>query len=69
MDPGQLPYNEGLMSEIMAYEVIPAKYVPDFDGILDKRKTFIGYPANNFSFSVIAYSPNLIILLSSSCFF
>jgi hypothetical protein len=47
MDPGQLPYNEGLMSEIMAYEVIPAKYVPDFDGILDKRKTFIGYPANN----------------------
>lgn len=47
MDPGQLPYNEGLMSEVMAYEIIPAKYVPDFEGILDKKKTFIGYPANN----------------------
>jgi hypothetical protein len=47
MDPGQLPYNEGLMSEIMGYEVIPAQYVPDFEGILDKKKTFIGYPANN----------------------
>ena len=47
MDPGQLPYNEGLMSEIMGYEVIPTQYVPDFEGILDKKKTFIGYPANN----------------------
>ena len=47
MDPGTLPYNEGLMSEIMAYEIIPAKYLHDFDGILDKKRTFIGYPANN----------------------
>jgi hypothetical protein len=47
MDPGQLPFNEGLMSEVMAYEVIPAKYLSDFDGILNKRKSFIGYPANN----------------------
>lgn len=47
MDPGQMPYNEGLMSEIMAYEIIPARYVHDFDGILDKKKSFIGYPANN----------------------
>jgi hypothetical protein len=31
----------------MGYEVIPAQYVPDFEGILDKKKTFIGYPANN----------------------
>ena len=47
MDPGMMPYNEGLMSEIMAYEIIPAKYVHDFDGILDKKKSFIGYPAND----------------------
>ena len=47
MDPGVLPYNEGLMSEIMGYEVIPAKHLKDFDGILDKRKSFIGYPSNN----------------------
>ena len=47
MDPGQLPYNEGLMSEVMAYEIIPAKYVHDFEVILDKKKTFVGYPANN----------------------
>ncbi len=47
MDPGMMPYNEGLMSEIMAYEIIPAKYIHDFDGILDKKKSFIGYPAND----------------------
>ena len=47
MDPGQLPCNEGLMSEVMGYEVIPAKHLHDFDGILDKRKTFVGYPSNN----------------------
>ena len=47
MVPGQLRCYEGLMSEVMAYEIIPAKYVHDFEGILDKKKTFIGYPANN----------------------
>ena len=47
MDPGQLPCNEGLISEVMGYEVIPAKHLHDFDGILDKRKTFVGYPSNN----------------------
>ena len=47
MDQGQMPFNDGLMSEIMAYEVIPAKYVHEFDGILDRKKNFIGYPANN----------------------
>ena len=47
MDPGVMPYNEGLMSQIMAYEIIPALYIHDFDGILDKKKNFIGYPAND----------------------
>ena len=47
MDPGVLPYNEGLMSEIVAFEIIPAQHLQDFDGILDKKKNFIGYPAND----------------------
>ena len=47
MDPGVMPFNEGLASEIMAYEIIPAANVHAFDSILDKKKTFVGYPAND----------------------
>ena len=45
-DSGVLPYNEGLASEILAYDVIPAEYLEDFKGIMDRPKTTLGYPDN-----------------------
>ena len=47
MDPGVMHFNEGLASETIAYEIIPAANVHAFDSILDKKKTFVGYPAND----------------------
>lgn len=38
LDSGTMPCNDGLMSEILAYEVIPAKYKSEFNGILDKKE-------------------------------
>ena len=46
MDSGELPYNEGLASEILAYEIIPNADIEDFKGILDRPKTSLGYPDN-----------------------
>lgn len=45
-DSGEMPYNEGLVSEILAYDVIPAKYLEDFKGIMDRPRTSLGYPDN-----------------------
>lgn len=39
---GQTPYNEGLASEILAYDVIPADAAKDFSLILDKPRTSLG---------------------------
>lgn len=47
MDKGVLPFNEGLVDKVLAYDVIPKEYVKDFKNIFDKPKTFSGYPANN----------------------
>ena len=46
MDCGEVPYNEGLVSEILAYEVIPSEYIDDLKGILGRPKTSPGYPEN-----------------------
>ena len=53
MDGGELPYNEGLMGEILAYEVIPAKFVAEFEGVLNKPKTSLGYPDNALNSGII----------------
>ena len=45
LDSGTMPCNDGLMSEILAYEVIPAKYRSEFNGILDKKETQVGFQA------------------------
>lgn len=47
LDSGEMMFNENLASEILAFEVIPAQYKEDFSGILDKKDTFVGYPANS----------------------
>ena len=47
MDSGELPYNEGLMSEVLAFDVIPSEYIEDFKGIMERPKTSLGYPDNN----------------------
>lgn len=46
MDSGVLPFNEKLASEFLAFDIIPSKYKHQFDGILDKIKSFVGYPTN-----------------------
>ena len=46
MDSGELPYNEGLLSEVLAFDVIPSEYIEDFKGILERPKTSLGYPEN-----------------------
>lgn len=53
MDSGELPYNEGLMSEILAFDIIPKEYIEDFKGIMDRPKTTLGYPENNVTRSMI----------------
>ena len=53
MDGGELPYNEGLMGEILAYEVIPTKFVAEFEGVLNKPKTSLGYPDNALNSGII----------------
>ena len=47
LDSGEMMFNENLASEILAFEVIPAQYKEDFSGILDKKDTIVGYPANS----------------------
>ncbi|TWJ11051.1 putative DNA-binding protein [Bacteroides zoogleoformans] len=46
MDSGEMPYNEGLVSRILAYDVIPDEYIEDFNSILDKPKTSTGSSKN-----------------------
>lgn len=46
MDSGELPYNEGLISKILAYDIIPSEYADDFKGIMDRPRTSLGYPEN-----------------------
>ena len=46
MDDGELPFNEKLASEFLAFDIIPARYKHQFDSILDKIKSFVGYPQN-----------------------
>lgn len=49
MDNGKLPFNDGLASETLAYEVIPQEYIDDFKGILDRPKTSPGFPENSIT--------------------
>lgn len=53
MDRGEMMFNENLVGEILSFEVIPAQYKEDFSGILDKKDTFIGYPANSITNGII----------------
>jgi hypothetical protein len=46
MDSGETPYNEGLASEVLSFEIIPYNHTADFKGILDKSKTMLGQPSN-----------------------
>ena len=46
MDSGEMPFNEGLVSEVLAYDVIPSENIEDFSGILGRPKTTPGYPEN-----------------------
>ena len=46
LDGGQLPYNEGMMDKILAYDVIPHEAIGDFKGILDRPKNSLGHTNN-----------------------
>lgn len=46
-DNGEVPYNEGLMSEILAYDIIPGEYLDDFKGVIDRAKTTLGQSATS----------------------
>ncbi|MDD4821728.1 MAG: ATP-binding protein [Bacteroidales bacterium] len=46
MDGGDLPYNEGLMGKILAFDIIPLAQKKDYSSVLDKTKSFLGYPYN-----------------------
>ena len=50
---GEIPYNEGLISKILAYDVIPSKNLPDFKNILDRPKTFAGYPKSDATKDIV----------------
>ncbi len=46
MDSGEMPYNDGLVSEVLAYDIISKEYLDDFKGILGRPKTSPGHPEN-----------------------
>jgi len=46
MDSGEMPFNEGLASEVLAYDIIPSEIIEDFSGILGRPKTTLGSPEN-----------------------
>lgn len=41
-DKGEIPYNEDLAGEILAYDIIPSEHLGDFKGIIDRPKTSLG---------------------------
>ncbi len=41
-DSGEIPYNEGLAGEILAYDIVPGEYLDDFRGIIDRPKSSLG---------------------------
>ena len=41
-DSGEIPYNEGLAGEILAYDIVPGEYIDDFRGIIDRPKSSLG---------------------------
>ena len=53
MDKGKLPFNEGLASEILAFDIIPNEKLSEYKGILDKPKTTLGYSANNVKGGIV----------------
>ena len=47
MDGGETPFNEGLGSEVLAFDVIPHEHLQDFKGVLDMSKKMLGHPNNS----------------------
>ena len=46
-DSGAAFYNEGLASEVLAFEIIPSDKADDFSGILNKKPSTLGTPSNS----------------------
>ncbi len=46
MEKGELPYNNGLISEALAFEIIPQKDINTFGKIQNLQKTTLGYSKN-----------------------
>ena len=53
MESGEMPYNEGLASEVLSFDIIPYNQIADFKGILDKPKTMLGQPLNGVTKGMI----------------
>lgn len=53
MDSGKMLFNEGLISKVLAYDVIPSRYIEEFKGILDRPRTIAGHPENSVTKRII----------------
>ena len=53
MDKGKLPFNEGLASEILTFDIMPNDKLSEFKGILDKPSTLLGIHSNNITKGMI----------------
>ena len=53
MDKGKLPFNEGMASEILAFDIIPNDKLYEFKGILDKPRTTLGNTYNTVNDGIV----------------
>ena len=50
---GELPFNDGLVESVLAFDVIPDKYKSEFKKILDLKKTTPGATNNAVTKSIV----------------
>ena len=51
-DKGEIPYNEDLISEVLAFDIIPGEHLDDFRGIIDRPKTSLGQSSTSDTKSI-----------------
>ena len=51
-DKGVIPYNEDLISEVLAFDIIPSEQLDDFRGVIDRPKTSLGQSSTSGTTSI-----------------
>lgn len=51
-DKGEIPYNEDLISEVLAFDIIPGEHLDDFRGTIDRPKTSLGQSSTSGTTSI-----------------